>query len=225
MVMTILGGLWLPGRVQAQELALVPRRPLVEIRTELGNMIVALYNETPLHRDHFLALVKAGAYDSLLFHRVVPGFVVEGGDTASKHATAGVPLGQMPATDAFPQEIVAGLIHKKGALAASPAGDTPELATLSHESRFFIVQGSTYTPDELALVAERNAQLGTPFAYSDDDRKEYEVEGGEPRLDGAHTVFGEVVDGLEVIDALAKQPCNSQDRPLTDIRMFMRKLE
>jgi len=75
------------------------------------------------------------------------------------------------------------------------------------------------------LVAERNAQLGTPFAYSEDDRKEYEVEGGEPRLDGANTVFGEVVDGLEVIDALAKQPCNSQDRPLTDIRMFMRKLE
>lgn len=198
---------------------------MVEIRTELGNMIVALYNETPQHRDHFLALVEAGTYDSLLFHRVVPGFVVEGGDPASKYAKAGAPLGQEPGKDGLPQEIHPGLIHKKGALAASPAGDTPELANRSHSTRFFIVEGSTYKADELALVAERNAQLGTPFAYSSDDRGEYESTGGEPRLDGAHTVFGEVVYGLEVIDALAKQPCDARDRPLTDIRMFMHKLE
>ena len=201
------------------------RRPLVEIRTELGNMVVALYNETPVHRDNFLELVRTGAYDSLLFHRIVPGFAVEGGDPASKHAEPGVRLGGVPDTVGIPLEVVPGLIHKKGALSAAPAGDTREFVGRSHRNRFFIVQGTTYTAAELAEVVERNARLGTPFSYSNDDREEYSTVGGQPRLDGGYTVFGEVLDGVEVIDALARQPCNAWDRPLKDIRMFMRILE
>lgn len=201
------------------------KRSLVEVRTELGNMIVALYNETPLHRDNFLQLVRDQTYDSLLFHRIVPGFAVEGGDTASKHAEPGMALGQQPDTVGLPLEIGPGLIHKKGALSAAPAGDAPNLAIRSHQTRFFIVQGTPYSSEELVEVEERNARLGTPFVYSDDDRAEYATTGGQPRLDGGYTVFGEVVEGLEVIDAMVKQPCNAWDRPLKDIRMFMRILK
>jgi peptidyl-prolyl cis-trans isomerase B (cyclophilin B) len=198
---------------------------LVEVRTELGNMIIALYNETPQHRDRFLKLVEEGAYDSLIFHRIVRGFAIEGGDMASKHADAGIPLGLDTDPDGLPLEIIPGLIHKKGALSAAPAGDTPEAADRSHGTRFFIVQGGTYTSDELDAVAERNAGVGTPFTYSDEGRRVYASTGGQPRLDGGYTVFGEVLEGLEVIDALAKQPCNQWDRPLKDIRMYMRILK
>lgn len=214
----------LPEALTAQSVT-PSKRPLVEIRTELGTMVIALYNETPIHRDNFLELVRAGAYDSLLFHRIVPGFVIEGGDPASKHAQLDVRLGEVPDTLGIPLEVVPGLIHKKGALSAAPAGETREFTGYSHRSRFFIVQGTTYTAEELVEVAERNARLGTPFTYTDEDRLEYATLGGQPRLDGGYTVFGEVLEGLEVIDALAKQPCNAFDRPLKDIRMFIRKLE
>jgi len=222
LLMTILCGLWLPKAAAAQAAATNDFRPLVEVKTMLGTMIIALYNETPEYRDLFLAHVEAGEYDSLLFHRVVPGFAVEAGDPASKHAAAGVPLGIDTDTAGLPLEVLPGLIHKKGALAAAPSGDTPELAKRSHGSRFFIVHGVPYEATELVEVAERNARLGTPFDYTDEDRRVYAELGGQPRLDGGYTVFGEVVEGLEVIDAIATLPCNQLDRPLTDIRMFMR---
>ncbi len=224
MLMTILGVLWLPTAGLGQNPA-PTKRPLVEVRTELGNMIIALYNETPRHRDRFLKQVEEGAYDSLLFHRIVRGFAIEGGDTASKYAEAGVPLGLDPDPEGLPLEIVPGLIHKKGALSAAPAGDTPDAAKRSHGTRFFFVQGISYDAGELDALAERNARLGTPFSYSDADRRIYASMGGQPRLDGGYTVFGEVVEGLEVIDALADQPCNQWDRPLKDIRMYMRILK
>jgi peptidyl-prolyl cis-trans isomerase B (cyclophilin B) len=224
MLVTILGGIWLPPMATCQ----VPRpaiRPLVEIRTSAGNMVVALYNETPQHRDRFLALIEQGVYDSLLFHRVIPGFALEGGDTASRTAAPGEPLGQYTGGPGLPLEVAPGLIHKKGALAAAPLGDTPELTQRSHDSRFFLVQGTTYTTAELDQVVERNVRLGTPFAYTEADRADYATQGGLPRLDGAYTVFGQVIEGIEVIDALAKSPCNDQDRPLEDIRMYMRLLK
>lgn len=223
--MTVLCGLWLPRTASTQGTVGGTLRPLVEIRTELGTMVVALYNETPQHRDVFLAKVEAGDFDSLLFHRTVPGFAVEGGARASKYAATGVAIEPEPDTVGLAHEVVPGLIHKKGALAAAPAGDSPSQAERSHGSRFFIVQGVPYNAAELADVAKRNTRLGTPFGYTDDDRRIYAELGGQPRLDGGYTVFGEVVEGLEVIDAMAMQPCNQWDRPLTDIRMFMRILK
>ncbi len=224
LLLTFLGGLWLPLSVEAQ-VTHPQARPLVEIRTEMGNMIVALYNETPQHRDRFLALVLAGAYDSLLFHRVVPGFAVEGGDLKSKQAAPGVVLGQDIDDEGLSKVVVPGLIHKKGALAAAPAGDTPELALKGHSTRFFFVQGVRYSPEELAQVAERNARLGSPFVYTETDRKVYAELGGSPRMDGSYTVFGEVVEGLDVLDALSRVPCDQWDRPQKDVRMFMRLLK
>ena len=224
LLLTILVGLWLPAMVPAQS-PIPQRRPLVEVRTEVGNMIIALYNETPQHRDHFLALVEAGAYDSLLFHRVVPGFAAEGGDPESKHAERGTVLGQDTDPQGLPAVVVPGLIHKKGALAAAPAGDTPDLAKLGHRTRFFFVQGVQYGAEELAQVAERNTRLGSPFPYTEADKETYKSTGGLPRLDGSYTVFGEVIDGLDVLDALSRVPCDQWDRPLKDIRMFMRQLK
>ncbi|MBL7951409.1 MAG: peptidylprolyl isomerase [Flavobacteriales bacterium] len=207
----------------AQSPAVQPRA-LVEVRTELGNMIVALYNETPVHRDHFLALVNAGSYDSLLFHRVVPGFAVEGGDPKSKRAAPGAFLGQDTDPQGLPSEVVPGLIHRKGALACAPAGDTPEHAGLGHRTRFYFVQGGLYSTEELAQVAARNARLGTPYVYSEADMETYRTIGGLPRLDGSYTVFGEVLEGVEVLDALSRLPSDQWDRPLQDVRMFMRQL-
>ncbi|MBX2972737.1 MAG: peptidylprolyl isomerase [Flavobacteriales bacterium] len=221
-LLTFLIGLGLPAGMQAQAPA---TRPMVEVRTRLGTMVVALYNETPELRDRFMARVKAGEMDSLLLHRVVPGFAVEGGDPASRHAAAGVALGQDQDTIGLPLTVVPGLIHRKGALAAAPAGDTPGLGRRSHRDRFFFVLGGPYVGDELDRIATRNAALGSPFAYSTEDRRTYAAEGGQPRLDGSYTVFGQIVSGIDVLDAIAKEPCNTWDRPMEDIPMYMRILQ
>ena len=200
-------------------------RPLVKVRTELGNFIVALYNETPIHRDNFLKLVREQAYDSLLFHQVIPGFMVQGGDPDSKHAPTGAMLGNGGPGYTLPAEIVAGLVHTKGALAAAREGDDENPERRSSGSRFYVVQGKTFQPNELDVVAKRAASLGIPLNYSAEQQERYAAQGGAPHLDGAYTVFGEVVEGLEAIDAIAAQPCDGRDRPLKDVRMFMRVLE
>ncbi len=222
--LTILAGLWLPVGLVAQPPPAL-KRPLVEIRTSAGNLIVALFNETPAHRDRFLGLVDDGEYDSLLFHRVVRGFAIEGGDMASKHAPRGTALGMDADSVGLAEEIAPGLIHKRGALSAAPAGETPECAGRTHSSRFFFVLGDLYTKEELDAVAERNTASGRPYTYTEAEILDYASEGGLPRLDGAYTVFGEIVDGWEVLDTLAALPCNEWDRPLEDVRMFMRRLQ
>lgn len=198
---------------------------MVEVRTRLGVMVVALYNETPVHRDHFLARVGSGAMDGLLFHRVVPGFAIEGGDAGTRQAVPGIALGLEADSLGLPLEIVPGLIHKHGALAAAPAGDGPELGRRSHRERFFIVDGVPFSPEELARTEERNTALGAPFAYSEVDRRVYATEGGQPRCDGSYTVFGEVVSGFDVLEAIIRTPCNEWDRPMENIEMHLRQLQ
>ncbi|MBK8500153.1 MAG: peptidylprolyl isomerase [Flavobacteriales bacterium] len=212
------------NKTQAQADA-APKQPLVEIRTELGTMVVALYNETPQHRDNFLKLVREHAYDSLLFHRVISGFMVQGGDPDSKHASTGAALGQGGPGYTIPAEIVPGLIHKKGALAAARQADQVNPERRSSGSQFYIVQGKPYSATELDQIAQRSARYSTPIVYTEAQKGAYTKAGGAPHLDGAYTVFGEVVEGLPVIDALAAQACDGRDRPVKDIRMFMRVLE
>ncbi|HMC97413.1 MAG TPA: peptidylprolyl isomerase [Flavobacteriales bacterium] len=223
-LLAVLWGLFPLGTLTAQEMGGV-RRAHVEIRTELGTIVVALYNETPQHRDNFLKLVREGAYDSLLFHRVIPGFMVQGGDPTSKRAGAGAMLGNGGPGYTLPAEIVPGLVHKKGALAAARQGDQENPEHRSNGSQFYIVQGKTFTPEELQPIEQRNASYGIPLTYSEAEKRTYSSAGGAPHLDGAYTVFGEVVQGLDVIDAIAAQPCDARDRPLKDIRMFMHVLE
>lgn len=219
--------LMLPATLPAQSAKAgkgTAKRPRVEVRTSLGTMIVELYNETPQHRDNFLRLVKEHYYDSLVFHRVIPGFMVQGGDPDSKRAAAGMPLGTGGPGYTVPAEILPGLYHTKGTLAAARQGDQVNPTKASSGSQFYIVQGRTYQPQEMDMIAKRNATMGTPVTYDDAAKARYASVGGAPHLDGAYTVFGEVVEGLDVVDKIAAVQRDGRDRPAEDIRMWMKVL-
>ncbi len=196
---------------------------LVEITTDMGVIVAKLYDSTPLHRDNFVRLVEKGFYDSLLFHRVIEGFMIQGGDPNSKNARPGEPLGMGKAPgDRIPAEFNPAFFHKKGALAAA-RDNNPERA--SSNSQFYIVQGKTYTPAELDDVYLTRVQPSNPtFQYTDLQKQIYGTLGGTPFLDQSYTVFGEVIRGIEVIDLIARTPKGMGNRPLQDIRMKMRLL-
>jgi cyclophilin family peptidyl-prolyl cis-trans isomerase len=186
----------------------------VKITTDSGIIVVRLSDQTPLHRDNFVKLVKQGFYDSLLFHRVINEFMIQGGDPESKTATPGAMLGNggsdMPR---IPAEIIPSLYHKRGVLAAARDGN-PEKA--SSACQFYIVQGKKFTDQELAM-----AETQTGRKYSITERMVYKEIGGTPWLDGNYTVFGEVESGIEVVDKIATVPQDGNNRPLGDIRMKM----
>ena len=186
----------------------------VRIRTDKGTIIVRLYDATPLHRDNFIALVKKGFYDSLLFHRVISTFMIQGGDPNSKNAPANTMLGMGGGDmERIPAEFRPGLFHKRGALAAARDGN-PQKA--SSACQFYIVQGKKYTAEELNMM---ESQMGRKF--SAEERQAYINQGGTPFLDQNYTVFGEMESGFEVLDAIATVSRDQQDRPLEDIRMYM----
>ena len=199
------------------------KEKLVEIKTDLGAIVVKLYDSTPLHRDNFIKLVKQGFYDSLLFHRVIDGFMVQGGDPESKNADSAAMLGNGEAPGGMiPAEFKNNLIHKKGALAMART-DNPEKA--SSNCQFYIVQGKPCSDTILNQVECGIRQNGNIlFSYTDAQRKIYKTIGGTPFLDQNYTVFGEVVKGLDVVDKIASVPRDENDRPLKDIRMKMRLL-
>lgn len=191
----------------------VPEK-MVVIHTPYGDMTAKLYNQTPLHRDNFIKLVKAEMYDSTLFHRVIKDFMIQGGDPQSKHASPGQMLGTGDLGYTIPAEIAAGLIHKKGALCAARMGDNVNPQRASSASQFYIVQGRVYTPEEISMLKTRFGVQLTP-----EQEKAYTTVGGTPHLDNQYTVFGEVVSGLEVIDKIAAQQTDGNDRPVVDIPM------
>ena len=181
---------------------------IVEITTDFGVMTARLYNSTPLHRDNFINLVKKGAYDSLLFHRVINGFMLQGGDPTSKRADSTVMLGggEVPGLPMVAAEFRSNLIHKKGALAAARDGNAEKK---SSNCQFYIVQGKKTD----------STQLGADNKYTKDQKEIYQRIGGTPFLDQNYTVFGEVIIGLDVIDKIAATPVFSNDRPIKDVRM------
>jgi peptidyl-prolyl cis-trans isomerase B (cyclophilin B) len=187
----------------------------VLIMTSKGNMVVKLYNQTPLHRDNFLSKVSAGFYDSLLFHRVINRFMIQGGDPESKNATAEKRIGGGAAPgDRIPAEFRTDqkIYHQRGALAAART-DNPEKA--SSNCQFYIVQRPAWRKTELdSTIAARKLVL------TEEQKKLYTTVGGTPHLDGGYTVFGELLQGFEVLDSIAVTPTKS-DRPLTDVRMRM----
>ena len=208
----------------AKAKAKAEKRVRVEIRTELGTMVVELYNETPGHRDNFIKLVNEHFSDSLLWHRIIPAFMAQGGDPNSRNAAAGVPLGNGGPGYTTPAEIVPGLIHKKGALAAARLSDQQNPQRASSGSQFYIVQGRTYSEGELNMFAQRNNQAGIPTTYTAEQKLTYATTGGTPHLDGTYTIFGEVVEGLDVIDKLCAVPRGANDRPVQDVHIWMRVL-
>lgn len=182
------------------------------VETEYGDMKVMLYNTTPIHRDNFIKLVKERFYDDLLFHRVMNGFMIQGGDPQSKDAPAGKRLGGGGPGYQLPAEI--GAPHLKGALAAARTNN-PEKK--SSGSQFYIVHGRTWSDTELD-----NFQNQKGITYNEEQRRIYREVGGYPPLDGEYTVFGEVVEGMEVIDKIAAVQTQSGDRPVEDVKMKIR---
>ncbi len=188
------------------------KRQYVRIETPMGNMRAMLYDETPQHRDNFIKLAKQGFYDSLLFHRVISGFMIQGGDPDSRTAAPGMPLGQGGPGYTLPAEI--GAPHLKGVLAAARLGDAMNPQRESSGSQFYIVHGQPAADPLLDNVEHEKG-----FKYNETQRELYRTIGGTPNLDGDYTVFGEIVEGLEVIDKIAEAETGRADRPVEDIRM------
>lgn len=239
---------------------------LVTIHTRFGDMKIILYDQTPQHKKNFIKLAKDGYYDSLLFHRVINGFMIQTGGPDSRNAERGDIIGNGGPGYTIPAEFVPGLIHEKGAVAAARQGDNLNPKKESSGSQFYIVQGKVWTEDELKKsridfnklyqyfgnliessryrvlndsvmqlqMANKTQELtDLIISYKDTVEKEYDVEldlpltekqlrtyttvGGVPHLDGSYTVFGKVVDGLNVIDKIASVKTNANDRPVEDV--------
>ena len=191
-----------------------PKSCLVELTTEQGRMLIELYNETPQHRDNFLKLAEEGYYDGLLFHRVIQGFMIQGGDPDSRDALQGQMLGSGGPGYQIPAEFDVNFIHVKGALAAARTGGPMNPEKKSSGSQFYIVQGGDVSDDLLDMVEAR-----TGMHYSPDQREMYKQIGGTPHLDTEYTVFGRVIEGLETIDEIASVRTDGRDRPEDDVQM------
>lgn len=236
----------------------------VKIETTLGDIIVRLYDETPIHRDNFVKLVKEGYYDGTLFHRVIKDFMIQGGDPDSKGAPAGKMLGVGGPDYTLEAEIKDNLYHKRGALAAARQGDEVNPERRSSGSQFYIVWGQVYKENQLnqlgkqirmqkvqdafndlakarreeimqmrrernraglqelqdQLIAEAENKIGKQ-GLTDEQMQLYSTVGGTPHLDGQYTVFGEVEEGLNVVEQIQNTATGRADRPTNDIDMRM----
>ena len=184
------------------------------ISTDFGDMKVKLYNSTPQHRDNFIKLAGEGFYDGTLFHRVIEGFMIQGGDPDSRNAAPQQSLGLGGPGYTIPAEI--GALHMTGALAAARTNNP---AKESSGSQFYIVHGKPVSSAELDAIAARAGKQ-----YSDIQKQLYEELGGTPQLDFQYTVFGEVVEGFDVIDAIAQVKTQVGDRPVEDVAMTVKIL-
>jgi cyclophilin family peptidyl-prolyl cis-trans isomerase len=185
---------------------------IIKIETSLGDMVVKLYNETPLHRDNMIKLINQAFYKNQLFHRVIKGFMIQGGDPNSVGADKGQRLGFGGPGYTVPAEFNPKLIHKKGALAAARKGDADNPERASSGSQFYLVQGKVLTQEEIDILRERGVANIT-----EENAEIYKTLGGTPHLDGAYTVFGEVIEGLDVLDAIASVPTDAYNRPVDDV--------
>ncbi|ARK12606.1 peptidylprolyl isomerase [Fibrella sp. ES10-3-2-2] len=192
---------------------------LVTMRTDFGIMRFILHDDTPKHKANFIRLVDSSYYDGLLFHRTIEKFMIQGGDPDSRTAVAGQPLGGGSLNYRVPAEFVPNLFHQKGALAAA-RNERPDKASSSVQ--FYIVQGEVF--DDYGLERKMaTSKVRTPDrVFTDEQQQVYKTTGGTPQLDGNYTVFGQVIDGLAVIDSIARQPRDPRNRPLTDIRMTVK---
>lgn len=241
----------------------------VKIQTMLGDIIVRLYDETPIHRDNFVKLVKEGYYDGTLFHRVIKDFMIQGGDPDSKGAPAGKMLGVGGPDYTLEAEIKEGLFHKRGALAAARQGDEVNPERRSSGSQFYIVWGQVYNEGQLRqfakqlkmqkvqavfnqlasahrdeimqmrrnrdraglqelqdrLASEAEKQAADYAGLTEEQQRVYSTIGGTPHLDGQYTVFGEVEEGLGIVEMIQSSVTGRGDRPVADIEMRISVVE
>jgi peptidyl-prolyl cis-trans isomerase B (cyclophilin B) len=196
-----------------------PKDTYVKVETNYGTVYIKLYNETPKHRDNFIKLAKEGTLDSTLFHRVIPEFMIQGGDPTSKTAKVGDQLGGGDIGYTVPAEFLPNLFHKRSALAAARDNNP---AKASSGSQFYIVQGKKYTDSELYWIDKNRLEKRK---FTPEQREIYKTIGGAPFLDGAYTVFGEVVKGLQMVDNICTVKVDRSDRPLTNIKMTVSLVE
>lgn len=247
------------------------KRTLVKLETTMGNITVALYNETPKHRDNFIKLVKEGVYDSTLFHRVIKQFMIQAGDPDSKNASDTVMLGSGDVGYTIPAEFNPKFFHKKGVLAAARQGDDVNPEKASSGCQFYIVTGRKFTEpqllgmenkineqreealfdslarqhmkeiykmrkagdnagllelqDTLEAQARELADKEEKFRFTPEQIKAYSTIGGAPHLDGSYTVFGEVTEGMEVVDNIEIAKTNRADRPIENIRILKASIQ
>ncbi|MFZ4635112.1 MAG: peptidylprolyl isomerase, partial [Saprospiraceae bacterium] len=194
-----------------------PERCLVSIETEYGTMIAELYSSTPKHRDNFVKLADEHYFDDLLFHRVIRGFMIQGGDPNSRNAAPNQALGMGGPSYQIPAEFVDSLVHVKGAIAAARTNNPKKE---SSGSQFYIVQGSPVNENSL-----RQMELMKNFQYSPEQRELYIKMGGTPQLDRDYTVFGQIIEGLDIIDKIAAVETGSADRPKKDVKMKIRVIK
>lgn len=187
----------------------------VLFKTTFGDITVALYDDTPQHKANFIKLVNDKFYDGVLFHRIIKGFMIQGGDPNSKTAKAGQRLGDGDVGYTIPAEFVSGHYHKRGALAAAREPDQVNPQKASSGCQFYIVDGTVYDNDKMTLIAQRTGKT-----FSPEQVQAYTTVGGAPWLDGDYTVFGEVIKGMEVVDKIAGQQKDGNDRPLADIKII-----
>lgn len=247
------------------------KRTLVKLETTMGNITVALYNETPKHRDNFIKLVKEGVYDSTLFHRVIKQFMIQAGDLDSKNASDTAMLGSGDVGYTIPAEFNPKFFHKKGVLAAARQGDDVNPEKASSGCQFYIVTGRKFTEpqllgmenkineqreealfdslarqhmkeiykmrkagdnagllelqDTLEAQARELADKEEKFRFTPEQIKAYSTIGGAPHLDGSYTVFGEVTEGMEVVDNIEIAKTNRADRPIENIRILKASIQ
>ena len=187
----------------------------VQLKTSLGDIVIALYDDTPAHKANFEKLVRTNFYDGVLFHRIIKGFMIQGGDPDSKTAKPGQRLGSGDVGYTIPAEFVPAHFHKRGAVCAARMGDNVNPQKASSGCQFYIVDGTVYDNDKLNMIAQRTGKTFTP-----EQIQAYTTVGGAPFLDGDYTVFGEVIKGMEVVDKIAEQQKDGADRPLEDIKII-----
>jgi cyclophilin family peptidyl-prolyl cis-trans isomerase len=199
--------------IQAQTVAV--------FKTTAGDIKIMLYEEAPLHAENFAKLVRSGYYDSILFHRVIEGFMIQAGDPNSRKALEGQQLGDGGPGYTIPAEFRPQYFHKKGAVAAARLGDQVNPSKSSSGSQFYIVQGQVLNAGQLDMLV----QSGRHIAFTDEQKEAYTSAGGTPHLDNNYTVFGEVIQGLDVIDKIASSSADQRNRPLTDVRIIKAFIE
>lgn len=192
------------------------KRAIVRIETSCGNIRVALSDDTPLHRDNFLKLTSEGFYNGTLFHRCIRDFMIQGGDPDSRNAEKGQLLGEGDTGYTIPAEFcLPYLYHWRGALAAARESDDINPEQRSSGCQFYIVYGKKQTPADIKKVRSALSEKGIELTSQMAD--DYIMRGGTPHLDGQYTVFGEVIDGMDVVRQIQVLPTDSNDRPLEDV--------
>ena len=191
-----------------------------KIATSIGDIVVRLYDATPIHRDNFVRLAKEGFYNGTLFHRVIKGFMIQGGDPNTKVPSTDKQIADDTPDYTLEAEIRNGLYHKRGALAAAREGDDANPERRSSGSQFYIVWGRTFSPRQMEFLVDKMQQEHPETGgLTSEQQQVYSTLGGSPHLDGQYTVFGEVESGLDVVEKIQNVTTDAADRPVENISM------